>query len=100
MPNTACTDVDYKAIIYGVQLATHFMRKNRTPGGQIIATASVAGVHPHPTYPEYCGAKAAVTMSSIISISHTAHNFQVISFALCVEPVLRLVSRARWNNQA
>ena len=123
-PNTACTDVDYKAIVYvsylvpsknlsviavggsvsvkvcflpcicrehteaffpdegalrlplpelpqlslirannyhqGVQLAIHFMRKNSTPGGKIVATASIAAVHPHPSYPEYCGAKAAV----------------------------------------
>ncbi|KAI1623492.1 15-hydroxyprostaglandin dehydrogenase [Exophiala viscosa] len=43
-PNTACTDIDYKAILYGVQLAIHFMRKNPTPGGQIIATSSIAAV--------------------------------------------------------
>ncbi|KIV80261.1 hypothetical protein PV11_07774 [Exophiala sideris] len=72
-PNTACTDVDYKAIIYGAQLAIHFMRKNPTPGGQIIATASIAAIHPHPSYPEYCGAKAAV-----------------VNFALCIEPILRV----------
>lgn len=59
-PDTSCTDVDYKAVVYGVQLAIHFMRKNPTPGGQIVATASIAAVHPHPSYPEYCGAKAAV----------------------------------------
>ena len=59
-PNTACTDVDYKAIVFGVQLAIHFMRKNSIPGGKIVATASIAAVHPHSSYPEYCGAKAAV----------------------------------------
>jgi NAD(P)-dependent dehydrogenase (short-subunit alcohol dehydrogenase family) len=36
------------------------MRKNKTPGGAIVATASVAAIHPHPTYPEYNGAKAGV----------------------------------------
>lgn len=36
------------------------MRKNAAPGGTITATASVAAVHPHETYPEYDGAKAAV----------------------------------------
>jgi len=50
------------------------MRKNPTPGGKIIATASVAGIYPHETYPEYNGAKAAV-----------------INFARGVAPVLRLV---------
>ena len=59
-PNLLCTDVDYKGIIYGTQLAIHFMRKNKTPGGAIVATASVAAIHPHESYPEYNGAKAGV----------------------------------------
>lgn len=46
--------------MYGTQLAIHFMRKNATPGGSIVATGSIAAVHPHETYPEYDGAKAAV----------------------------------------
>ena len=36
------------------------MRKNSTPGGKIVATASAAAIVPHETYPEYDGAKAAV----------------------------------------
>lgn len=36
------------------------MRKNKVPGGRIVATASVAAVIPHESYPEYAGAKAAV----------------------------------------
>jgi NAD(P)-dependent dehydrogenase (short-subunit alcohol dehydrogenase family) len=62
-PDLSTTDIDYKGVVYGVQLAIHFMRHNssETPGGKkIIATASIAGVVPHPTYPEYNGAKAAV----------------------------------------
>ncbi|PSN69968.1 15-hydroxyprostaglandin dehydrogenase [Corynespora cassiicola Philippines] len=59
-PDLSCTDVDYKGVIYGVQLAIHFMRKNKVPGGKIVVTASVAGIMPLPTYPEYDGAKAAV----------------------------------------
>ena len=62
-PNLACTDVDYKGVLYGVQLAIHFMRHNPGPGGpggKIVVTASNAGIHPHPSYPEYNGAKAAV----------------------------------------
>jgi NAD(P)-dependent dehydrogenase (short-subunit alcohol dehydrogenase family) len=50
----------YESFLYGVQLAVHFMRKNEVPGGTIIATSTIASVHPHPTFPEYCGAKAAV----------------------------------------
>jgi len=36
------------------------MRKNKIPGGRIVATSSVASIYPHESYPEYCGAKAAV----------------------------------------
>ncbi|KAF1842347.1 NAD(P)-binding protein [Cucurbitaria berberidis CBS 394.84] len=59
-PDLLCTDVDFKGVVYGTQLAIHFMRKNTVPGGKIIATASVAAVVPHESYPEYAGAKAAV----------------------------------------
>lgn len=60
-PDLQCTDIDYKGVVYGTQLATHFMRHNTpTPGGKIVVNASVGGIFPHRTYPEYCGAKAAV----------------------------------------
>ncbi|KAF4314438.1 putative 15-hydroxyprostaglandin dehydrogenase protein [Botryosphaeria dothidea] len=60
-PDLKCTDADWKGVVYGIQLATHFMRQNRPkPGGRIIATGSVGAIFPHRTFPEYCGAKAAV----------------------------------------
>ncbi|KAF2837877.1 15-hydroxyprostaglandin dehydrogenase [Patellaria atrata CBS 101060] len=37
-PDLSCTDIDYKGVVYGTQLAIHFMRKNKTPGGKIVAT--------------------------------------------------------------
>ena len=52
----------YESFLFGVQLAIHFMCLNETPGGYIIATSSIASVHPHQTFPEYCGAKAAVSI--------------------------------------
>ncbi|KAI6785349.1 uncharacterized protein J7T54_006991 [Emericellopsis cladophorae] len=58
-PNLLTTDIDWKGVVYGTQLAVHFMRKNKVPGGNIVATGSVAAVVPHETYPEYDGAKAA-----------------------------------------
>jgi NAD(P)-dependent dehydrogenase (short-subunit alcohol dehydrogenase family) len=51
------------------------MRKNPIPGGKIAVTASVAGIYPHETYPEYNGAKAAV-----------------INFVRGISPILKLVS--------
>ncbi|GME28340.1 putative 15-hydroxyprostaglandin dehydrogenase protein [Neofusicoccum parvum] len=60
-PDLACTDADWKGVVYGTRLATHFMRQNRpVPGGRIVATGSVGAIFPHRTYPEYCAAKAAV----------------------------------------
>ncbi|KAF2159432.1 hypothetical protein M409DRAFT_30050 [Zasmidium cellare ATCC 36951] len=58
-PDLSCTDVDYKGVVYGTVLTTHFMRHNPTPGGRIILNASIGGIFPHKSYPEYCGAKAA-----------------------------------------
>lgn len=59
-PALLSTDACYKGFLYGVQLAIHFMRQNEIPGGKIVATSSIASIHPHQTFPEYTGAKAAV----------------------------------------
>jgi NAD(P)-dependent dehydrogenase (short-subunit alcohol dehydrogenase family) len=60
-PNTSCTDVHFKGVMYGTVLATHFMRHNRpSPGGKIIATTSILGVHPCPTFPEYGSVEAGI----------------------------------------
>lgn len=72
-PDTSCTDVDYKSVLYGTQLAIHFMRHNKVPGGKIVCTGSIASIYQHPSYPEYCGAKAGV-----------------LNFIRCVAPILKL----------
>ncbi|KAB8236369.1 uncharacterized protein BDW43DRAFT_268343 [Aspergillus alliaceus] len=60
-PDLSCTDINYKGVIYGTVLATHFMRYNKPEaGGKIVVTGSIGGVFPHSTYPEYSGTKAAV----------------------------------------
>ncbi|KAK6200759.1 hypothetical protein LQW54_009563 [Pestalotiopsis sp. IQ-011] len=58
-PDLSCTEIDWKGVVYGTVLATHFMRHNKTPGGKIIITNSMMGVHPGTTFPEYSAAKAA-----------------------------------------
>lgn len=55
----------YESFLFGTQLAIHFMRKNEIPGGNIVATSTIASVHPHQTFPEYCGAKAAVSIGFV-----------------------------------
>jgi NAD(P)-dependent dehydrogenase (short-subunit alcohol dehydrogenase family) len=59
-PELNVVDINYKGVIYGTQLATHFMRHNPQPGGSIVITGSIGGVFPHKTYPVYCGTKAAI----------------------------------------
>jgi NAD(P)-dependent dehydrogenase (short-subunit alcohol dehydrogenase family) len=60
-PDLTCTDVDFKGVIYGTTLATHFMRHNAPrKGGKIVVTGSMIGVHPCGTFPEYSSAKAGV----------------------------------------
>lgn len=59
-PDLQATDANYKGVIYGTMLATHFMRHNAAPGGKIIITGSIGAFFPHRAFPEYCGAKAAV----------------------------------------
>jgi NAD(P)-dependent dehydrogenase (short-subunit alcohol dehydrogenase family) len=59
-PDLSCTDIDFKGVVYGTTLATHFMRFNaHGKGGKIIVTGSMIGIYPCPTFPEYCAAKAA-----------------------------------------
>ncbi|OAL37915.1 hypothetical protein AYO20_02748 [Fonsecaea nubica] len=82
-PNTLGIDVTFKAVMYGVQLAIHFMRQNATPGGQIVTVASVAGLYGTSIYPEYSGTKAAV-----------------IGFSLAVAPILQKKENIQLNTVA
>ncbi|CAG8107319.1 unnamed protein product [Penicillium salamii] len=59
-PDMSLVDVNYKGVVYGTQLAVHFMRHNPQPGGKVVVTGSIGGVFPHSSYPVYCGTKAAV----------------------------------------
>lgn len=60
-PDLSSTDASFKGVIYSTTLSTHFMRHNQNPGGKIILTGSILGIHPNPAFPEYCAAKAGVT---------------------------------------
>ena len=90
-PDLLCTDVDYKGVVYGTQLAIHFMRKNEKPGGHIVATASVAAIVPHETYPEYDGAKAAV----VNFVRGTARVLKSVSFPVVISKVPALICNDR-----
>ncbi|KAK6822438.1 hypothetical protein PG995_012101 [Apiospora arundinis] len=59
-PDLGCNDADFKGVIYGTELFTHYMRHN-PPGvkGKIVVTGSIVAIYPCPTFPEYCAVKAA-----------------------------------------
>ncbi|KAE8383614.1 hypothetical protein BDV26DRAFT_287442 [Aspergillus bertholletiae] len=60
-PDLSCTDINFKGVVYGTVLATHFMRHNKPEaGGRIVVTSSILGIFPLTTFPEYCGTKAAI----------------------------------------
>lgn len=61
-PDLGCTNTDFKGVVYGTQLAVHYMRHNPAPGvvgGRIVLTGSIIAIYPLPTFPEYASAKAA-----------------------------------------
>ena len=68
------------------------MRKNKTPGGKIVATVSIAAVWPHESYPEYDGAKAAVCPSRCKVRSLELSDEQVFNFIKATSRVLKTVS--------
>lgn len=73
------------------------MRKNKVPGGNIVATASVAAVVPHESYPEYAGAKAAVSLRNSAMKSHASKRWilltasQVVNFIRATSRILKIV---------
>ncbi len=77
------------------------MRKNKTPGGAIVATASIAAVHPHPSYPEYNGAKAAVShfhqTQSPKDLLIFSFDDQVLNFVRGSGEVLKIKENIRLN---
>jgi NAD(P)-dependent dehydrogenase (short-subunit alcohol dehydrogenase family) len=80
-PNLISTETCYHGLIYGTQLAIHFMRQNPVPGGQIVATGSSVGVHPIESMPEYCGAKAAIN----VFVQGTARVLQSVSPSFSID---------------
>ncbi|KAJ4286229.1 hypothetical protein N0V90_013263 [Kalmusia sp. IMI 367209] len=91
-PDLSTTDVDFKGVVYGTQLAIYFMRKNSTPGGKIVATASVAGIVPHETYPEYDGAKAAYARPRKENISISAICPGIVQTSIIPQEMIDAVS--------
>lgn len=70
-PSTLVIDVDLVAVLYSVNLALYYFRKNGGKGGKIIITSSQVGIHPFPTGPIYGAAKAGVRHGILSIISHT-----------------------------
>ncbi|KAL5363376.1 hypothetical protein BJX96DRAFT_178017 [Aspergillus floccosus] len=50
-------DINLKSVVATCYLALHFLRRNKTPGGNIIITSSCGGVYPIAYLPMYASAK-------------------------------------------
>ncbi|KAF9887953.1 hypothetical protein FE257_009475 [Aspergillus nanangensis] len=62
-PGLMTVDVNFKGVIYSVNLAAHYIAKNSTVSGSrgnIICTASNAGIYPFPMAPMYSATKHGV----------------------------------------
>ncbi|KAK6331299.1 hypothetical protein TWF730_004385 [Orbilia blumenaviensis] len=53
-------DVNFVAVVWGVKLASWYMRRNEKKGGVMVLTSSAAGLYPMATNPLYAGCKAAL----------------------------------------
>ncbi|KAF3159366.1 hypothetical protein TWF788_003775 [Orbilia oligospora] len=53
-------DIDFVAVVWGVKLASWYMRRNAKKGGVVVLTSSAAGLYPMVTNPLYAGCKAAL----------------------------------------
>jgi NAD(P)-dependent dehydrogenase (short-subunit alcohol dehydrogenase family) len=72
------------------------MRKNKKPGGVIVATASIAAVHPHPSYPEYNGAKAVCDLQTDHCLADTTMQ-AVLNWVRGTAQVLKIKDNVRIN---
>jgi NAD(P)-dependent dehydrogenase (short-subunit alcohol dehydrogenase family) len=50
-------DINLKSVVTTSYLALHFFRQNKTPGGNLVITASSGGLYPTPYLPMYAAAK-------------------------------------------
>jgi NAD(P)-dependent dehydrogenase (short-subunit alcohol dehydrogenase family) len=59
-PSLLVTAINIDGVINTVYLAQHYLRKNKTPGGSIVITASCGGIYPVPASPIYGTSKHAM----------------------------------------
>jgi 15-hydroxyprostaglandin dehydrogenase (NAD) len=59
-PNMATFKINLLAVYYGIKLSAHYMSRNPLPGGQIVITASSAGLYALPAIPQYVATKHAL----------------------------------------
>ncbi|KAF2433791.1 3-beta-hydroxysteroid dehydrogenase [Tothia fuscella] len=59
-PSLLVTAINIDAVITTCYLAQHYLRKNPTPGGAIVITASSGGIYPCPASPIYGTSKHAM----------------------------------------
>lgn len=63
-PNLKIMDINLIGVIHTVFLAQHYLKRNHSPGGKIIVTASSAALYPMEFSPLYASSKSGVSRSS------------------------------------
>ena len=68
-PDLTTLDVDLVSVFHGLKLFVHYARKARREGRartrKMVATASMMGIYPFETNPQYCAAKHGVGVANI-----------------------------------
>lgn len=82
-PDMSVLDIDLYGIYYGIKLFAHYAAKNPTPGGKIVATASMAGLYSNPGVPQYCAAKHGVVglVRGLALQAYPRHNITINAIA-------------------
>ncbi|KAF2136244.1 uncharacterized protein K452DRAFT_313368 [Aplosporella prunicola CBS 121167] len=91
-PNMATFHVNLLGVYYGVKLFAHYTSLPSTqsskgsPGGDIIVTASAAGIYPLPAIPQYAATKHAL-VGLVRSLAPTAQEKGFTVNAICPDMV-------------
>lgn len=90
-------DINLKSVVATCYLALHFMRKNKTPGGNIIITASCGGIYPIAYLPMYASAKHGC-VGLTRSLAKVAHKAGIRVNCVCPGSVTTgLLKKEQWE---
>lgn len=95
--DTLVLDINITAVVTTAYLAVHIFRKNATPGGALVMTASTGGLYPTPYLPMYAAAKHGVVgLTRSVAGQFLKEGIRVN--CICPGAVrTNLISKAEWD---